>query len=121
MIWPLTIFLTTSVTGFLVLGQASRFLLNNEKLATSVSLNKILRRRIKNKLLFKTKGFENPMTILEAYKILNVTPISSISKIRESHRQLMLRNHPDNGGSNYIASKVNEAKELICNEKRDYY
>jgi hypothetical protein len=38
-------------------------------------------------------------------------------RVKEKHRTLLLANHPDTGGSTYIAGKVNEAKELLLNEK----
>ncbi|KAK1932852.1 hypothetical protein X943_001106 [Babesia divergens] len=59
------------------------------------------------------QGFEPKMTLSEACNILNVSATSSKDKIRENYKQLMMRNHPDNGGSTYIASKVNEAKDYL--------
>jgi DnaJ family protein C protein 19 len=34
-------------------------------------------------------------------------------KVKEAHRRIMLLNHPDRGGSPFVASKINQAKELL--------
>eukprot|EP00918_Siedleckia_nematoides_P089633 GHVU01197006.1.p3 GENE.GHVU01197006.1~~GHVU01197006.1.p3 ORF type:complete len:106 (+),score=11.59 GHVU01197006.1:866-1183(+) len=59
------------------------------------------------------EGFDSSMSRSEACKILNVNIVASKDKIRDAHRTLMLKNHPDNGGSNFVASKVNEAKDAL--------
>jgi DnaJ family protein C protein 19 len=66
---------------------------------------------------FYKGGFEPKMTRREASLILEM-PERGITKelLRKKHRQLMLLNHPDRGGSPYIATKVNEAKELLEKE-----
>lgn len=58
-------------------------------------------------------GFDNKMSKVEAMLILNVKPGVSKSELKDAHRKMLLINHPDNGGSTYVASKINEAKELL--------
>ncbi|CAK8988383.1 unnamed protein product [Durusdinium trenchii] len=64
------------------------------------------------------QGFEAPMSRAEAKKILNIGSVApSKDVVREAHRRLLIANHPDKGGSTYIASKINEAKEVMLGKK----
>eukprot|EP00980_Cylindrotheca_fusiformis_P028150 scaffold22583_cov106-Cylindrotheca_fusiformis.AAC.21 len=58
-------------------------------------------------------GFEDKMTRREAALILGVRESSSPKRIKDAHRKLLVLNHPDTGGSTYMAGKINEAKELL--------
>lgn len=62
--------------------------------------------------------FQSEMTTREANLILGLKDKAPKEKILSAHKRLMLLNHPDNGGSTYIATKVNQAKEHLL-EKLD--
>ncbi|GAA5852538.1 hypothetical protein JCM8547_002536 [Rhodosporidiobolus lusitaniae] len=59
-------------------------------------------------------GFQPKMDRAEAVSILGLRESHmTMTRLKDAHRRIMLANHPDRGGSPYIASKVNEAKDLL--------
>ena len=53
------------------------------------------------------------MTREEALAVLGLEPDAKDEDIRKAHRRLMQQLHPDHGGSNYLAAKVNAAKQQL--------
>ncbi len=49
----------------------------------------------------------------EAYSVLGLKPGASREEVLAAHRRLIQKAHPDQGGSDYLAAKINQARDLL--------
>jgi DnaJ family protein C protein 19 len=59
-----------------------------------------------------------PMTVDEAWQVLGLQPGASEAEIRAAHRRLMRAAHPDSGGSDWMAARVNQARDILLGAGR---
>lgn len=61
---------------------------------------------------FKPESY-NEISNAEAYKVLGISADSSQEEVIKAHKRLMQKLHPDRGGSDYLAAKINAAKDIL--------
>jgi len=54
-----------------------------------------------------------PMSEQEAWEVLGLRPGATEEEIRAAHRRLMRAAHPDSGGSDWVAARVNQARDIL--------
>ncbi|KAK5581376.1 hypothetical protein RB653_001408 [Dictyostelium firmibasis] len=104
---------TPIIIGATIAGIAysSRFILRVVQRAKSKQLFEVVTPQFTVETI--EDGFEHKMSVVEAANILGLKPDSTKDEVKIRHKLLMIKNHPDKGGSSYLATKINEARSVL--------
>tara|TARA_A100000171_G_C2124971_1_gene142964 strand:- start:987 stop:1448 length:462 start_codon:yes stop_codon:yes gene_type:complete len=62
---------------------------------------------------FSASSLSGPLSVEKAREILGVSETATREDIVKAHKKLIRKIHPDQGGSDYLALQVNQAKDLL--------
>lgn len=60
-----------------------------------------------------SRGGSDEMTVNEAYEVLGLEPGADDAAITAAYHRLMMQLHPDHGGTDYLATKINRARDIL--------
>jgi DnaJ-domain-containing protein 1 len=63
-------------------------------------------------------GTNGAMTVAQAAAVLGISPGADEAEIVAAHRRLITANHPDKGGTDYLAQQINEARAVLTRAAR---
>jgi hypothetical protein len=81
--------------------------------ATILGALPLLLRHLQQNYPPSSAPFRSAMSKEEARLILGIPATAGAEEIKEAHRKLIQKTHPDAGGSAYLAAKVNEARDIL--------
>ena len=58
-----------------------------------------------------------PMSVEEALEVLGLRPGATEEEIRAAHHRLMRAAHPDSGGSDWLAARINQARDVLLGKR----
>ncbi len=64
------------------------------------------------------RSASSDMAVDDAYAILGLSPGATPDQIKEAHHRLMVKLHPDHGGSDYLATQINRARDVLLRPRR---
>lgn len=109
----LTLAFVLFTNGHEIIGLLAAFLAF-ARLSNNEHVQKVVEKvRVVEKIVYKGAR----MTKDEAYAALGLQPGATRDAIQSAYRSMMVRVHPDHGGSSYLAAKVNEARQVLVGGK----
>lgn len=82
-----------------------------------IGLWRFVSSRTRNSKRAETSSPSSSLSVEDACEMLGVSRDASVEEIKQAHRALMHKLHPDKGGNEYLARQLNQAKDLLLAHK----